>query len=172
VRPRSHLPVAERLAEHGWSVMLYDGAIKFCSRSVRFVAMRSQRSLLAFSAMQSQAAHEALERRGRSPEDFDTLLVLEADRVLERSDAVLRLMERMDRPWPMLAALGRRIPRQLRDALYRVVAANRYRILGRQRECMLVGPELGRFPLYITPAQRPDGAHHYAVTVNHLLGMQ
>ncbi len=146
MRPRSHerLPVAERLAEHGWSVMLYDGACVFCSRSVRFVAARSQRSLLAFSAMQSDAAHAALERRGRSAEDFDTLLVLEADRVLERSDAVLRLMERMEPPWPLLAELVRRIPRSMRDAFYRVVAANRYRILGRQRECMLVGPELGR----------------------------
>ena len=146
MRARSHqrLPVAERLLEHGWSVMLYDGACVFCSRSVRFVAARSQRSLLAFSAMQSEAAHEALARRGRSTEDFDTLLVLEADRVLERSDAVLRLMERMDPPWPTLAAMAARVPRPLRDGVYRVVAANRYRILGRQRECMLVGPELGR----------------------------
>ncbi|MDH3282288.1 MAG: hypothetical protein OEQ18_14320 [Gammaproteobacteria bacterium] len=33
-------------------------------------------------------------------------------------------------------------------------------------------PELGRFPLYIARATRPGGAHHYAVTVNHLLSMQ
>jgi len=146
VRNRSHprVPLAELLAEHGWTVMLYDGACVLCSRSVHFVAARSRRSLIAFSAVQSAAAAPVLRRLGRSASRPDTLLVIEADRVLERSDAVLRLMQRMDAPWPSLARLARPVPRRLRDALYDLIASNRYRLLGRRDRCMLVGPESRR----------------------------
>ena len=130
-------PVIDRLIEHGWSVMLYDGDCNLCSGSVRFIAERSERSLLAFSAMQSESAGKALQKIGGTREINETLLVLTGSGVLRRSDAVLHLLGHMNAPWPRLARVVRLVPAAIRDSVYSVVAKNRYRVLGRRGDCML-----------------------------------
>lgn len=130
-------PVIDRLVEHGWSVMLYDGDCNLCSGGVQFIAERSERSLLAFSAMQSESAHNALRVIGGMGEINETLLVLTDSGVLRRSDAVLHLLGHMDAPWPQLARVFRWVPAAIRDRAYSLVAKNRYRVLGRRGECML-----------------------------------
>ena len=130
-------PVIDRLIEHGWSVMLYDGDCNLCSGGVRFIAERSEKSLLAFSAMQSESARETLREIGGMREINETLLVLTHSGVLRRSDAVLYLLEEMNAPWPQLARVVRIVPAAIRDGVYSLVAKNRYRVLGRRGECML-----------------------------------
>jgi len=58
-----------------------------------------------------------------------------AERLVSHSDAVLMLLAQLPAPWPTLAALGRLIPRALRDVAYRAVARWRYRIWGRLETC-------------------------------------
>ena len=41
-RRTDHPPLIERLVEHGWSVMLYDGDCVLCSGAVRFLATRTR----------------------------------------------------------------------------------------------------------------------------------
>ena len=137
-------PLIERLLAHGWSVMLYDGNCVLCSSAARYISKRSTRSLLAFCAMQSDAGREALAALGKSLRDYETVIVLEENKVLERGDAALRLFEHMLHPWPHIARLVRRIPGGLRDAIYRVVARYRFRILARRDECMLIAESARR----------------------------
>ena len=131
-------PLIDRLLQHGWSVMLYDGDCVLCSSSVEFIAKRSSRSLLAFCAMQSDAGREALNRLGKPLHDYETVVVLERGKVLERSDATLRLFEHMLPPWPGIARRIRFLPGVMRDAFYRIIAKYRFVILGRRAECMLL----------------------------------
>ena len=137
-------PVIDRLIEHGWSVMLYDGDCRLCSGGVRFIAERSERSLLAFSAMQSESARDALLAIGGMREINETLLVLTDSGVLRRSDAVLHLLGHMNGPWPRLSRVVSLVPAAIRDSVYSVVAKNRYRVLGRRKKCMLHTPGFDR----------------------------
>ena len=55
-----------------------------------------------------------------------------------QSDAVLRIATYLENPaLPAAAALGMFFPEQLRDAVYDLVAANRYELLGMKDECRL-----------------------------------
>ena len=137
-------PLIGRLLAHGWSVMLYDGNCVLCSSAARYISKRSTRSLLAFCAMQSDAGRETLAGLGKSLRDYETVIVLEENRVLERGDAALRLFEHMLHPWPKIARLVRRVPARLRDAIYRVVARYRFRVVGRRDECMLLAESARR----------------------------
>jgi len=136
--------VAEKLMQHGWSILLYDGECRLCTGVVRFAARRCGHRLLAFSAMQSRAGQSALDRLCPKHRASDRVLVLDEHSVLEGSDAVLRLLDHMDGPWQQLAASLRRVPHGLRDSACNLIINNRYRLLPRRRHCMLVGPEKTR----------------------------
>ena len=131
-------PLIERLMQHGWCVMLYDGDCVLCSSAAKFIADRSTRSLLAFCAMQSQAGREALTTLGKPLHGYETILVLDGEQTLERSNAALRLFDHMTQPWPRIAWLVRGLPIGVLDAIYRWVAKNRFTFLGRRHECMLL----------------------------------
>ncbi|MNC52636.1 hypothetical protein D3C75_1019930 [compost metagenome] len=72
---------------------------------------------------------------------LDTVVLLEHGRCYTESSAVLRIARRLRFPWP--AAYGLiLIPRPLRNAVYRVVARNRYRWFGKDEQCLLPTPEI------------------------------
>ncbi len=111
---------------------------------MRFLVARDPNIRFRFAALQSVAARQACEAVGhRLPADATprTIVVIEDGRALERSDAALAIARRMPFPWIMLGAF-RVLPRGLRDALYRMVARNRYRWFGRTESCMAPTAEL------------------------------
>ena len=134
----------DRLIEHDWSVMLYDGHCSVCAGSARFIAARSRGRLLAFSAMQSNAGRAALKTRGHTAIDDGTVVVLTQSRVLNQSDAIVHLLDFMPTPWPQLGRVLRCIPRRVRNPMYGLAARMRRRIIQRRSECMLLVPEFTR----------------------------
>lgn len=53
-----------------------------------------------------------------------------------QSDAVIQICRRLGGIWS-LAVLGNGIPSLIRDAVYRLVARNRYRLFGRRETCRM-----------------------------------
>jgi len=66
----------------------------------------------------------------------ETLLLLDDGQIYERSSAVLRIVSHLRFPWNLLGVL-RIIPRPIRDAIYGLIARNRYRWFGKQDTCLL-----------------------------------
>lgn len=58
-----------------------------------------------------------------------------------RSTAALRVAWRLSALWPV-AHLGIVVPKPVRDAIYRIIAQNRYKWFGQRAECMLPTPEV------------------------------
>ena len=131
-------PLIERLVEHGWSVMIFDGECVMCSGAVRFLAERSRGRLLAFSALQSKAAQRLLATLPEPGAVERTLFVVTPEGVLERSAAVAHLLTRMRAPWPLVARALRAVPERLRDGVYDLIVRNRFRVAGRRATCMLL----------------------------------
>ncbi len=126
-------------------IVLYDGVCGLCNRGVQFLLKRDKRGRLQFASLQSDFAAKVLGRHGRDPKDLDTVYVVvnhdrPDEKVLDRSDAVLRAGHELGGPWKLLAATSRIIPRPLRDVLYRFVATNRYQVFGKSETCMLPDP--------------------------------
>lgn len=124
-------------------VVLFDGVCPLCHAVVRRVARHDAGGRYRFAPLDSEVGRRLLAGAGREPEDGSpgTVVLVEGDRVWERSDAVLRIAAGLDAPWRWLAAL-RGVPRPLRDAAYDAVARRRHRWFGRLDACPVPPPEL------------------------------
>jgi predicted DCC family thiol-disulfide oxidoreductase YuxK len=121
-------------------IILFDGTCAFCERSVRFIATRDN-GYFKFGASQNPEGRALLERYGTSREAARSIILIEDDRLYLRSDAVLRIAGRMRAPWKF-AAVVLVVPRPVRDAVYRVVAAIRHRMAGASNACEVPPPEI------------------------------
>ncbi len=127
-------------------IVLYDGVCGLCNRLVQFLLKHDRHDRLLFASLQSDVAAAILIRHGADPHELDTVYVVmnyeEPDeRLLARSDAILSLGKALGGIWS-LAAVGKVLPRPIRDWLYNIVAQNRYRVFGKFDSCMM--PE-GRY---------------------------
>lgn len=126
-------------------ILFYDGVCGLCNTLVQFLLKHDRHGRLRFASLQSDFAERVLRRHGFDPKDLDTLHVVEnyeqpGERLLQRSDAVLRAGRELGGYWSILAAIAKIVPRPLRDIAYRFVAQNRYRVFGKYETCMLPDP--------------------------------
>jgi predicted DCC family thiol-disulfide oxidoreductase YuxK len=116
-------------------VLLFDGVCNLCTGAVRFVVPRDPDGRIRFAPLQSPAG-QALLARHDLPDDLDSVVLVEGDRAYTKSAAAIRVAELLG--WPYrAAAIARLLPRRLRDAVYDVIAANRYDWFGRKERCMV-----------------------------------
>ncbi len=113
-------------------VLLYDGDCGFCAGSVQFVLARESataRLRLRFAPLQGEFAATVL---AHHPElvGVDSVVWFEpqqsgASHVRVRSDAALSAAAHLGGVWQVLAAVGRLVPRVLRDWVYDMIAKRR-----------------------------------------------
>ena len=120
-------------------VILYDGVCVFCSRWIRFVATRDVAQRFRFTAIQSNYGTRLAQAFGIDPDDPDTNAVIHGGIAWFKSDAALTVLSTLP-GWGWVRIL-RLAPRPLRDAVYNLVARNRYRIFGKYEECFV--PDAG-----------------------------
>ena len=121
-------------------VILYDGVCVFCSRWVRFVANRDVARQFRFTAIQSGYGTRLAQAFGINPDDPDTNAVVHGGEVFFKSDAALTVLSNLP-GWRWVRVL-RAVPKPLRDAVYGLVARNRYRIFGKYDECFVPDAEM------------------------------
>jgi predicted DCC family thiol-disulfide oxidoreductase YuxK len=143
-------------------IILYDGVCGLCNRLVQFLLKHDQQGRLRFASLQSGFAERVLTRHGIDPKDLDTVQVVvdyerPEERVLGRSDAILRAGKELGMPWNVLATISRVIPRALRDVVYRFVARNRYHVFGKYETCML--PDPNQRHRFLDLAREPTDAY-------------
>ncbi|MGV3681120.1 MAG: thiol-disulfide oxidoreductase DCC family protein [Acidovorax sp.] len=127
-------------------IVVFDGKCLLCNGWVQFLLRHDRQGRIRFASMQGQEGGRLLREAGLSAgEGLQTLLVMEGGKSWQHTAAILRVLHRLGWPW-RLAWVGWLVPAPLRDALYRWVARNRYRIWGRSEVCMVPAPEhAGRF---------------------------
>jgi len=126
-------------------IILYDGVCGLCNRLVQFLLKRDRRDRLRFASLQSEFASTVLKRHGLDPADLDTVYLIvnsgkTDEQLLSRSDAIIKAVASLGGIWQIILS-GKVLPRSLRDMLYRVVAANRYRVFGKSDSCMMPEPK-------------------------------
>jgi len=126
-------------------IVLYDGVCGLCNHLVQFLLKRDKRNRFRFASLQSEFAQAAMIRHGVDPHDLDTVYVVKdhnqpAETLLARSDAILYMLKQLGGIWSV-ARVGRVLPQTLRDAIYKIVARNRYRVFGKHESCMLPEPQ-------------------------------
>lgn len=126
-------------------LLLFDGVCNLCNASVQWVLKRDQKGIFKFASLQSDTGQALLKKFGFHSEDFDTVVLVDGERIFTRSDVPLEIVRRLGGAWSLLTVF-KIIPRFIRNAVYDWVARNRYRWFGKKEECMLPRPEWkGRF---------------------------
>jgi predicted DCC family thiol-disulfide oxidoreductase YuxK len=121
------------------AIILFDDMCVLCSANARFVLRHDRRGRFRLASMQGEVGARLFMEHGVDPLDPDTILVVDGERVLRDSDAVLAIYAGLGWPWRAIGWL-RLVPRALRDPPYRLVARNRYRLFGRRETCWLPAP--------------------------------
>ncbi|KAL9323178.1 hypothetical protein ACSQ67_011231 [Phaseolus vulgaris] len=116
-------------------IMLFDGVCNLCNGGVKFVSDNDRNKTIRYEALQSEAGKMLLRRSGRAPDDISSVVLVEKDRSYIKSEAVLKIMEYINLPFPQLAILLQFVPLFIRDFVYDNVANNRYTIFGRSESC-------------------------------------
>lgn len=121
-------------------VILDDGVCVFCSRWVRFVATRDTARRFRFTTIQSPYGTRLAQAFGIDTNDPDTNAVIRGGVAFFKSDGALTVLGALP-GWGWVRAL-RAVPKPLRDAVYNLVARNRYRIFGKYQACFVPDTEL------------------------------
>ncbi|MDQ2974345.1 MAG: DCC1-like thiol-disulfide oxidoreductase family protein [Acidobacteriota bacterium] len=126
-------------------IVLYDGVCGLCNRLTQFTLKHDTHDRFLFASLQSDLAARLLKRHGADANDLDTVYVAidyeqPGERLLARSDAIIYIGTQLGGIWS-LAKAGRLLPKVIRDALYKIVARNRYRVFGKYESCLLPEPK-------------------------------
>jgi predicted DCC family thiol-disulfide oxidoreductase YuxK len=124
-------------------IIFFDGICGLCNRTVDFVLREDRQEIFLYSPLQGET-FKGLAQNHPEALNADSIFVLrrgqEKEILLQRSDAFLYILENLPR-YRWLAPIGKRFPKRIRDSLYRLIAARRYRIWGRLDSCRLPTPE-------------------------------
>jgi len=122
-------------------LLLFDGECNLCNGWVRFVIRQDRPGKFRFAPLQSAAGQALLAQHGLATPDLDTLVYFRKGTARTRSAAALHVARDLGGPWSLAYAFIL-VPRPLRDALYDLVARNRFRWFGRRANCVVPSPEL------------------------------
>lgn len=121
--------------------ILFDGVCNLCNGSVQFILKRDPEARFRFASLQSESGRRLVAENGLDPDVLSSVILLEDGKVYRESAAALRIARHMSGAWKLLRVFVL-IPRPIRDALYRMIARNRYRWFGKSETCWLPTPEL------------------------------
>jgi predicted DCC family thiol-disulfide oxidoreductase YuxK len=121
-------------------IIVFDAQCLLCSRWVRFILRHDRRAVFRLASIQGEAGRQLLARQRLQVDGLQTLLLADGERVWQNTAAIFRVLHALGWPW-RLAWLAWLVPAPLRDAAYRWIARNRYRVFGRSEVCLIPPPE-------------------------------
>jgi predicted DCC family thiol-disulfide oxidoreductase YuxK len=122
-------------------VVLFDGVCNLCNRAVQFIIKRDKKKQFRFAALQGKGGNDLLKKFDLPANLFNSFILVEGDKVYTRSTAALRVAKKLSGGWKLLYGLMI-VPRFIRNAVYNVIAKNRYKWFGKRNECMIPAPGL------------------------------
>lgn len=116
-------------------LIVFDGECHICDSFVQFILNKDKENQFLFISLQSEAG-EFIRRKYRVPDDIDSVLLIDGEKIFIKSDAALQVAKYISFPWRMLTA-GKFLPYFIRDTLYDFVARNRHKWFEKKQSCHL-----------------------------------
>ncbi|WP_111707864.1 thiol-disulfide oxidoreductase DCC family protein [Lutibacter citreus] len=118
------------------SIILFDGVCNLCNSSVNFIIKNDEKAYFLFASLQSDVAKEILLHHNSNKINFDTIILVENNKIFYKSTAALRIIKRLDGPIKILYFLII-VPPFIRDSVYNFIAKNRYKWYGKKESCVI-----------------------------------
>ena len=117
-------------------IILFDGVCNYCNSMVNFVIRQDKKNKFLFAPLQSAPAQHLLRQYNLSSTDFDSFVLIDRNKATLRSTAALRVLNHLPWYWKWTQIFWI-IPSFLRNAVYDVIARNRYKWFGKKDSCMI-----------------------------------
>jgi predicted DCC family thiol-disulfide oxidoreductase YuxK len=123
------------------NIILFDGVCNLCNSSVQFIIKRDKKRKFLFASLQGETGKEILQRFNLPADYINSFILFENGRIYTHSTGALRMMKLLGGGWKLLYGFIV-VPKFIRDAVYNLIAKNRYKWFGKRVECMIPTPEL------------------------------
>lgn len=123
------------------SIILFDGVCNLCNSSIQFIIKRDKKQHFLFTSLQSDAGQELLLHFKLKKSDFDSIILIQNNKVYQKSTAILQISRYLPGLWKLNYAFII-FPKFIRDFVYTIIANNRYKWFGKKEVCMIPTPEL------------------------------
>ena len=135
-----HDPAVPRFDDSG-PLAVMDGECVLCSAAARLIARFDRKNEFRICPVKSRTGRALSEHYGLDPDDPESWLFLAEGKAYTSLDGIIRTGARIGGVGLLLQPL-RLLPRSAQDWLYRRIARNRYRVLGRTDMCSIPDAEL------------------------------
>lgn len=112
------------------SIVLFDGVCNLCNSAVAFIIKRDKKKLFKLAPLQSSFSKELNQQFHFKQPHLNSIILIENNKVYYKSTAALKVVKKLSGPIKLLYILIV-IPPFIRDAVYMVIAKNRYRWFGK-----------------------------------------
>ena len=121
-------------------IILFDGVCNLCSGSVQFILKRDKENKFMFASLQSNYGQTLLKQLDLPTDTFNSFVLYEDGKIFTHSTATLKMFSQL-KGWGWVKIFWV-VPKFIRDAVYNLIAKNRYRWFGKKEECWVPTPEL------------------------------
>jgi predicted DCC family thiol-disulfide oxidoreductase YuxK len=119
-------------------LIVYDGFCAMCHGFVGFVLRNDNENKFYYTARQSELGQKIREQNNL--QDVESILLCDEDGIHIYSDASLKILKKLGRPYSLLYLLAF-IPKFIRDTVYLGISKMRYKIFGKKDVCYMPSPE-------------------------------
>jgi predicted DCC family thiol-disulfide oxidoreductase YuxK len=121
-------------------VILFDGVCNLCSSSVQFILKRDKEKKFLFASLQSAFGQNLLQQFHLPIDNFNSFILYQDGKIFSKSTGALKMFQQM-KGWKWVKIFWV-VPKFIRDAVYSLIANNRYKWFGKKEACWLPTPEL------------------------------
>ena len=116
-------------------ILLFDGVCNLCDKFVQFVLHHDDKEQFIFASLQSSIGQQLL-KKYKLDSNLNTVVLISKEKAYTHSDVALKVGIALG-GWMKVSYLCYLIPKFIRDIIYNWIAANRYRLLGKQDHCIV-----------------------------------
>jgi predicted DCC family thiol-disulfide oxidoreductase YuxK len=126
-------------------VILFDGVCNLCNGTVNWVISHDPGGVFQFASLQGAAGQKLLDTFQLSQAELFSVVLIQNGKAYTKSTAALLVAKQLGGKFRLLYGFII-VPAFIRDAVYNLVARNRYKWFGKKEQCMVPSASVsGRF---------------------------
>ncbi len=117
-------------------IILFDGVCNLCNGAVQFVIRHDDKEKFTFASLQSETGQKILVHFNLPTVNNNSFVLVQSNKAFTKSTAALLVAKQLNGPIKLLYAFII-IPAFVRNAVYSLIAKNRYKWFGKKETCMM-----------------------------------
>jgi len=127
----------------GKKLILFDGVCNLCNGAVQYIIKKDKKNVFLFAALQSTIGEQFIKERNIDTTKVDSIILIDPTIAYYiKSTAALNIAYEFGGLWKALKLFETILPVSFRDAIYNLIARNRYKWYGKKDACMIPTPDL------------------------------